>query len=91
MPFISNVVSVIGAESHPALTSVIQKRTRPPGLKIIPTLNRYVGDMSDHCAFREGGVPYLFLSCGYWQHNPQSDCRASVSAQRSNMTSVAMI
>lgn len=64
MPFISNVVSVTGAESHPALTSVIQKHTRPPGLKIVPTPNRYAGDMSEHGAFREGGVPYLFLPCG---------------------------
>lgn len=29
--------------------------------------------MSDHGAFRKGGVPYLFLSCGHWQyfHTPQ--------------------
>jgi hypothetical protein len=24
--------------------------------------------MSDHGAFRKGGVPYLFLSCGHWMH-----------------------
>ena len=34
------------------------------GLKLVPTLNRYVGDMSDHGIFRENGVPYFFLSCG---------------------------
>ena len=34
------------------------------GLKLVPTLNRYVGDMSDHGIFRQHGVPYFFLSCG---------------------------
>jgi len=34
------------------------------GLKLVPTLNRHIGDMSDHGVFRENGVPYFFLSCG---------------------------
>ena len=38
------------------------------GLSLVPTLNRYVGDMSDHGVFRTNGVPYLFLSCGRWPH-----------------------
>ncbi|MEI6605170.1 MAG: hypothetical protein WCP35_07660, partial [Verrucomicrobiota bacterium] len=34
------------------------------GLKLVPALNSYVGDMSDHGVFRENNVPYFFLSCG---------------------------
>ncbi|GAG83435.1 unnamed protein product, partial [marine sediment metagenome] len=30
--------------------------------------NSYVGDMSDHHIFRVNDVPYLFLSCGRWEH-----------------------
>ena len=37
-------------------------------MKLIATLNEYVGDMSDHGIFRRNGVPYLFLSCGHWEH-----------------------
>ena len=32
------------------------------------TLNRNIGDMSDHHVFRQQGVPYVFLSCGRWEH-----------------------
>ena len=35
-------------------------------------LNRYVGDLSDHHVFRLNQVPYLFLSCGHWQHYHQA-------------------
>jgi hypothetical protein len=68
LPFIRSALFITGTESHPALTPVIRRHHRPEGLKVIPTLNRYVGDMSDHGAFRKGGVPYLFLSCGHWQY-----------------------
>jgi len=37
-------------------------------LRILPTLNRYIGDMSDHGVFRMNGIPYLFLSCGRWPY-----------------------
>jgi len=35
------------------------------------TLNKYVGDMSDHGVFRCNDVPYLFFSCGRWAHYHQ--------------------
>ena len=40
-------------------------------MKLIATLNEYVGDVSDHGIFRRNGVPYLFLSCGHWEHYHQ--------------------
>lgn len=64
---------VIGAESHASLPDALQRASaRTPGLTVLPTLHRYVGDMSDHHAFRVGGQPFLFLSCGQGQyyHHP---------------------
>jgi len=57
-----------GAESHPALPDILREVELPDQLKLIATLNRYVGDMSDHGVFRRNDVPYLFLSCGRWEH-----------------------
>ena len=33
--------------------------------------NENVGDMSDHHVFRTMGLPYLFFSCGRWEHYHQ--------------------
>lgn len=68
LPLLHPLVFVTGAESHPMLSSVIDTVGTADGLKLVPTLNRYVGDMSDHGVFRENGVPYFFLSCGRWEH-----------------------
>ena len=68
IPLLHPLVFVTGAESHPMLSSVIDTVGTVDGLKLVPTLNRYVGDMSDHGVFRENGVPYFFLSCGRWEH-----------------------
>ena len=35
---------------------------------MIAALNDYAGDVSDHHIFRINDVPYLFLSCGRWEH-----------------------
>jgi hypothetical protein len=61
-----------GAESHPDIPRILKDVEVPEGMKLIATLNRYVGDMSDHAVFRRNGVPYLFLSCGHWEHYHQS-------------------
>ncbi|MDA7867897.1 M28 family peptidase [Akkermansiaceae bacterium] len=57
-----------GAESHPSLPDLLSGIKTPKGMKMIATLNKYVGDMSDHGIFRENDVPYVFLSCGRWEH-----------------------
>lgn len=57
-----------GAESHPDLPDLLSGIKTPKGMKMIATLNKYVGDMSDHGIFRENNVPYVFLSCGRWEH-----------------------
>lgn len=62
---------VTGAESHSDLPNLLQSLETPTGMNLIATLNEYVGDMSDHGIFRKNGVPYLFLSCGHWEHYHQ--------------------
>ena len=69
-PQFGQLLFVTGAESHSALPDVV-RAARTPGLPVVATLNRRVGDMSDHRAFRLGGVPYLFLTCGRWPHYHQ--------------------
>ena len=68
LPGVRDLVFMTGAESHPALAQMVESVRVPRRLRLIATLNEYVGDMSDHGVFRVNGVPYLFLSCGRWRH-----------------------
>jgi hypothetical protein len=70
-PVLAPLTFATGAESHPDLPEILKGVEVPEGMKLIATLNRYVGDMSDHAVFRRNGVPYLFLSCGHWEHYHQ--------------------
>ena len=63
---IEDLVFVTGMESDPGL--VLDDLVPPDGVRLHPTLNRYVGDLSDHHVFRVHQRPYLFLSCGRWEH-----------------------
>ena len=71
VPGLEDLLFVMGMESNQGLDQVIQHVDPGPDLRILPTLNRYVGDMSDHHIFRTNQVPYLFLSCGRWEHYHQ--------------------
>lgn len=68
VPGLEELVFVTGMETDPALEGVLLGQPARPGLRFATVLNRYVGDMSDHHAFRLQRVPYLFLSCGRWAH-----------------------
>ena len=68
IPGLEDLLFVVGLESNEGLGEVIQSCPVDPGIRIVPTLNRYVGDLSDHHVFRQNGVPYLFLTCATWQH-----------------------
>jgi len=68
LPGVRDLMFMTGAESHPALAQMVESVRVPRRLRLIATLNEYVGDMSDHGVFRVNGVPYLFLSCGRWRH-----------------------
>lgn len=68
IPMLSQLLFVTGSESHEEMAVALESIGQPSGLKIVPTLNRYIGDMSDHGVFRRNGVPYFFLSCAQWAH-----------------------
>ena len=69
IPALPKLIFVTGAESHPALASIVEAAAgRVEDLPMIAALNEYVGDVSDHHVFRTNDVPYLFLSCGRWEH-----------------------
>lgn len=68
LPDLRDLVFVTGAESHPALPAIVEATMEPERIRVLPTLNEYVGDMSDHGIFRKNGVPFFFLSCGHWEH-----------------------
>jgi hypothetical protein len=68
LPKLADLLFITGMESSPCLERAILGTNVPDGLRVVTALNRYVGDVSDHHAFRLGGTPYLFFSCGRWQH-----------------------
>lgn len=70
-PGFEDLLFVMGAESDPQLGGVVETARPHEGIRVIATLNRYVGDMSDHHVFRMHERPYLFLSCGRWPHYHQ--------------------
>lgn len=68
---LADLLFMTGAESHPSLPQAVRSCLPESELPVIASLNRNVGDMSDHHIFRLSSVPYLFLSCGRWQHYHQ--------------------
>ena len=68
IPGMKEMVFIIGAESHPNWEEIIMNTTLPHGLTNFATLNRYIGDLSDHHILRENSESYLFLTCGRWEH-----------------------
>lgn len=71
IPGAEDVVFMTGMESDPGLERTVRRLPAIDGVRPVTAHNRYVGDMSDHHTFRLGEVPYLFLSCGRWQHYHQ--------------------
>jgi hypothetical protein len=60
---------VLGSESHSLLPEIVEAAaSSAKNLRVIPTLNRYIGDSSDYMAFRKAGQPYLFISRGNGRH-----------------------
>lgn len=81
------LVCVLGAESHPALPALIDATPTPPDLTAIAIRNSYAPDLSDHHIFRINQHPYLFLSCGHWEHYHQP----SDTPEKLNYTKLAAI
>lgn len=68
-PHLKKLIAVMGAESDPAFPEILETAAgKEQGLRVISTLHRYVGPMSDHGPFADAGHPFLFLSCGQGRH-----------------------
>ena len=68
IPGAEHALFVTGMETDPGLEATVRTRPALDGIGLVTALNRYVGDMSDHHAFRLSEIPYLFLTCGRWEH-----------------------
>jgi Iap family predicted aminopeptidase len=68
LPGLANLLVATGIETSGTLPPLIDACPRPAGLPLVVAHNDVVGDLSDHHAFRVRRVPYLFLSCGRWEH-----------------------
>ena len=87
VPGLSDLLFITGMESDPGLQRVVQNCAPTDVIRTVPTLNRYVGDLSDHGVFRVNERPYLFLTCGRWEHyHAHSD-----TPDRLNYTKIAAI
>ena len=84
---LKDLVFMTGAESHPRLVTLVGRCLERTELPLVATLNENVGDMSDHHMFRRTGVPYLFFSCGHWQHYH----KASDTPEKLNYAKMARI
>ena len=76
MPQVGKIVFVLGAESDAVFPEIVEEAAAETrGLKVFPTLSRYIGAPSDHMPFERGGQPTLFLSCaqGRYYHHEKDD------------------
>jgi len=71
IPGLEDLLFITGAESDPGLAACLRRTHALDGMRPVATLNRYIGDMSDHHVFRIHARPYLFFSCGRWPHYHQ--------------------
>lgn len=65
---LEDLLFLTGMESDPGWRDVVAGGAERTAQRVVPVLNRYVGDMSDHHAFRLDRRPYLFLTCAHWEH-----------------------
>ncbi len=68
IPGYENLLFALGMEGDKDLAAVIEKTPLPENLRVVAVPNHFVGDMSDHHVFRSHQRPYLFFSCGQWEH-----------------------
>lgn len=68
-PEVVDLLFVTGAESDAALPDVVRAAVAGgERLVVVAAPTHYIGDTSDHGAFRAAGHPFLFLTCGRGPH-----------------------
>lgn len=87
VPGLEDLLFLTGMESDPDLAVILERCSPGHGIRTVASLNRYVGDMSDHHVFRLNRRPYLFLTCGRWAHYH----RASDTPEKLNYQKMAAI
>lgn len=73
IPGLEDLLFITGMESDPGLEGVVRDCEPRSALRTVPTLNRYIGDLSDQHVFRINERPYMFLTCGRWKHYHRSN------------------
>lgn len=69
VPGFEDLLFILGMESDQGLKSVFENCEQPAGVRVVPTLNRYMPtDLSDYHVFKENRRPYMLLTCGHWTH-----------------------
>ncbi len=68
VPDLANGLFAFGIESEGRLQTVLTKTRIPVQLDVFGLQTSYVGDLSDYHVLRNAGEPYLFLTCGRWEH-----------------------
>ncbi len=87
VPGLEDLLFLTGMESDPRFPAILKRCHPAEGVRTVASLNRYVGDMSDHHVFRLHRRPYLFLTCGRWAHYH----RASDTPEKLNYQKMAAI
>ena len=71
-PGFENALFVTGIESDPAWQDPLRQWVAATErLSIVATRTDYIGNLSDYAAIRADRRPFLFLSCGQWEHYHQ--------------------
>lgn len=72
VPGLEKLIAVTGMETDSSLEKLLNSVETGNEIGLVAIQNRYIGDLSDHHIFRLNNVPFLFFSCGHWQHYHQA-------------------
>ena len=67
IPGAERMLLAMGAENSAFLADAVRAIDNEES-PILMFNNKHFGDMSDHLAFHERHVPFLFISSGFWEH-----------------------
>jgi hypothetical protein len=69
LPGLEPALFVVGLETDGNARHAFERTNAAEGIVPLPIPNLVLGtDLSDYHAFNERGMPYVFFSCGEWEH-----------------------